>query len=101
MGLFSINIEKEQTVNTITPNFQIRYNSNYNNNKQTDKTVKNEMQFQKPALAKPSTENLRANYMVSFQGGMRSETSDMTSIGTLNHQTAFFFFFITYELVQK
>lgn len=101
MGLFSINIEKEQTVNTITPNFQIRYNSNYNNNKQTDKTVKNEMQFQKPALAKPSTENLRANYMVSFQGGMRSETSDMTSIGTLNHQTAFFREPRTDELVQK
>lgn len=87
-------------MNKIQPNF-IRLQYNHNNRKQADNTAKSEVQTDKTPTAKATAENLKANYLVSFKGGMKYEESEHSSIGTVNHQTAFFREPKTDEIVQN
>ncbi len=89
-------------MNTINPNiYGIQYKKRYNK-KQTDNTSKFEVvQADKFKLSKVSTDNIKANYLMSFKGNIKSEKSDNNSIGTVNHQTAFFREPKTDEIVQN
>lgn len=88
-------------MNTIQPNFlEIQYKKFYNK-KTTDNAAKIEVQADKPTLSKATEDNIKANYLVNFKGGMKYEKSENSSIGTVNHQTAFFREPETDEIVQN
>ncbi len=63
-----------------------------NNIKLDDSHAKNTVKY--------STDNLKANYMVSFKGNITGEASSTGNIGTLNHETHFFREPKTDEIVQ-
>lgn len=88
-------------MNTIQPIFTGIQYKNYYNKKQHDNTTKTEVQTENTTLSKATTDNIKANYLVNFKGGMKSEKSDSSSIGTVNHQTAFFREPQTDEIVQN
>lgn len=89
-------------MNIIQPNFlKIQY-KNCNNKTQTSNNADRiEVQADKSNLSKATAENVKANYLVNFKGGMRFENSDNSGIGTVNHQTAFFREPKTDEIVQN
>lgn len=87
-------------MNKIQPSFiRLKYNSN--NKKQTDNSAKTEVQSGISTPSKITADNLRANYLVNFKGGMKYEKSENSGIGTINHQTAFFREPETDEIVQN
>lgn len=87
-------------MNKIQPSFiRLKYNSN--NKKQTNNSVKTEVQSGISTPSKITADNLRANYLVNFKGGMKYEKSENSGIGTINHQTAFFREPETDEIVQN
>jgi len=88
-------------MNTIQSIFCGTQYKNHNIKKQADNKDKTGLQADKPALSKASPDNYKANYMVSFKGGMKYEESDKSNIGTINHQTAFFREQKTDEIVQR
>lgn len=78
-----------------------QYKVNYNSqNNIKNNTIYSKQISSNANLVKASAENYKANYMVSFKGGMSSTTSNSSGIGTLNHQTAFFREPKTDEIVQ-
>lgn len=86
-------------MNVIQPNFcGVQYKINKN---QTNNAAKIESQADKATYAKTSVDNMKANYLVSFKGGIKYENSDNSGIGTVNHQTAFFREPQTDEFVQN
>lgn len=87
-------------MNTVQPSF-IRLKSNSNNKKQTNNSAKTEVQSGISTPSKITADNLRANYLVNFKGGMKYEKSENSGIGTINHQTAFFREPETDEIVQN
>lgn len=87
-------------MNKIQPSFiRLKYNSN--NKKQTNNSAKTEVQSGISTPSKITADNLRANYLVNFKGGMKYEKSENSGIGTINHQTAFFREPETDEIVQN
>lgn len=87
-------------MNTVQPNL-IRLQYNYNNRKQADNVARTEVSADKSTPSKITADNLRANYLVNFKGGMKYEKSENSGIGTINHQTAFFREPETDEIVQN
>lgn len=95
-------MKKDKLMNTIQPNFYgIQHKAFSYNKQQTDVMAKTETQADTSALSKASADNMKANYLVNFKGGMKYEKSENSGIGTVNHQTAFFREQATDEIVQN
>lgn len=91
-------------MNTIQPSFC--KNLNKTNNKPNGNVYNRKINSSKSQnlntnFAKANSDNYKANYMVNFKGSLSSEKSDISGVGTLNHQTAFFRELKTDEFVQN
>lgn len=76
-------------------------NKNYYNKKLTDNAANINIQADKYTPSKITADNMKANYLVSFKGGMKCKQSDNNGLGIINHQTAFFREPNTDEIVQN
>lgn len=89
-------------MNTIQSNFsRIQYKNYYNKTQTSNNADRIEVPADNPAPAKMTADNIKANYLVNFKGGIKWEKTDNNGLGVVNHQTAFFREPKTDEIVQN